>query len=308
MSSFAAFIITFRRNEALRDTIEKLLQQTSPPQKILIIDNDLHKGAMEIVRSFSRPDFSYHPMGYNAGPAGAAAAGLKILSDQGFDYIAWIDDDDPPFFHDTIEILLKLIQSNNSIGCVGSVGQYFNMSGALMRRVPDKELEMEGLLSVDNIAGNMTKIIRAAAVRDKGILPDESMFFGFEELEFDLKLKKAGYSIACDRQLYKRHRLLHKRQGLHVRHGDKKDARGLAREYYSTRNMLYILKKNNSYRGMLIFSVRTAFKILRGFRFGWRYGTENLKILTTGMFDFVAGNSGMRNFLSENDILIQEKD
>jgi GT2 family glycosyltransferase len=299
MNGFAAFIMTFRRNIALKETIEKLFEQTCPPQKILIIDNDPKGGASEVVDSFRRSNLAYHSMGYNAGPAGAARAGLKILSEEGYEFIAWIDDDDPPFFKDTTAILLKLIQSGSNIGCVGSVGQYFDMSRALIKRVPDTELATEGPLSVDNIAGNMTKIIRADAIRKNGILPDESFFFGFEELEFDLNLKKAGFIIACDRQLYKRHRVFHHREGFQVRHGEKKSERGLAREYYSTRNMLSILRKHKSYKGILRFGLRVGFKMIRGFRFGWRYGIQNLSILISAIIDFVKGRSGMRNILSE---------
>lgn len=299
MKGLAAFIMTFRRNEALTATIHKLLQQSVAPENILIVDNDPEEGARQVYDAHKQLPLAYHPMGYNAGPAGAAKAGLQILVDEGYHRIAWIDDDDPPFFDDTIEVLLKIMTTGKNIGCVGSVGQYFDIHKALMKRVPDAELESEGILYVDNIAGNMTKIINADVIRESNIFPDESLFFGFEELDFDLHLKRKGFSIACDRQLYKRHRVYHNRQGLRKSFGGKKNERGLAREYYSTRNMFIILQKQRSYRGMMRFFLRLLLKAITGFRFGLGYGLKNSRVLLSGVFDFISGKRGQRNFIFE---------
>jgi len=42
---FAAFIMTYRRNSTLQTTIDALFTQTHPPEKILIIDNDIEFSA-----------------------------------------------------------------------------------------------------------------------------------------------------------------------------------------------------------------------------------------------------------------------
>ena len=96
--NYAAFIMTYRRPEILQDTINKLLNQTSPPQKILIIDNDPLKSAYTIAENNIHKNVDYLAVGYNSGPAGAAKRGLEVLSAKGFSWVAWIDDDNPPIF------------------------------------------------------------------------------------------------------------------------------------------------------------------------------------------------------------------
>jgi GT2 family glycosyltransferase len=296
---YAAFVMTFRRKEKLKDTIDTLFRQTVPPHKVLIVDNDPEMSAEKLTEHYPENTVGYYAMGYNSGPAGAAKKGLEILVDEGYDWIAWIDDDDPPFFDDTMEVLLQLAMDHPEVGCVGAVGQYFDLNKALFKRVPDEELNKPGILYVDNIAGNMSKIIRAEAVRKFRLLPDESLFFGFEELDFDLRLRQSGYRLACDRGFYWKHRELHGRQNLRVKQGGKKNDRGLSREYYSVRNILIILKKQKAFVGMSLFVFRIIVKILLGFRFGFSYGVRSGRIIFSAMADFVSGKRGGRTFLFE---------
>ena len=156
---FAAFVMTYRRNDTLESTVKQLFEQTFPPQKVIIIDNDPDEGARIVAEKLSQIPVFYYAGGYNSGPAGAAKRGLELLSKEGFEWIGWIDDDDPPLFKDSFEILLNRAQQTKNCGCVGAVGQRFNLKKALMVRVPDKELDQEGIIMVDNIAGG--KIGRA---------------------------------------------------------------------------------------------------------------------------------------------------
>jgi len=107
---FAAFIITFRRSALLNDTINKLLLQSQPPDKILIIDNDPEKSAEYLLHKFPGKKISYFSVGYNSGPAGAAYYGLKILAEEGWEWIAWVDDDNPPVLPNQLERIMNIIK------------------------------------------------------------------------------------------------------------------------------------------------------------------------------------------------------
>ena len=107
-SRYAAFIMTYQRKEILADTIQKLLEQTKPPSKILIVDNDPEKSASKISESFPEININYHAAGYNSGPAGAAYYALKILFEEGWQWILWMDDNDPPHFKNVIENILQI--------------------------------------------------------------------------------------------------------------------------------------------------------------------------------------------------------
>lgn len=290
---FAAFIMTYQRVTTLESTINSLLNQSFPPQKILIIDNDPGKSAAVLVSKFPDNSIDYFAVGHNSGPAGAAKKGLEILSAEGYNWIAWMDDDDPPIFEDTFSILLKIALANKKCGCVGNVGQYFNKKTGLMIRVPDYQLEGEGIFEVDNIAGNMCKIINADVCLKAKVYPDESLFFGFEELDFDLRLQQAGYSLVVDKELYKRHRLYWNRTVFTIKKGAKKDINRLKRDYYSIRNSLIIINKHKLYSAFFLTLTRSLLKIILGFRFGIGYGYKNAKFIIYALFHFLIGKKGL---------------
>jgi GT2 family glycosyltransferase len=290
--NFAAFIMTYKRVSILETTIEKIFNQTYPPQKIVVVDNDPEKSASVVISKFPNHSISYHSIGYNSGPAGAANAGLEILIKEGYQWIAWMDDDDPPVFENTFEILLQTAVANEKCGCVGTVGQYFNKKNGLMVRVADSELEGSGTLTVDNIAGGMCKIVNAAVCTKANVFPDSSLFYGFEELDFDLRLQREGYVLLVDKELYKKHRVYYNRVGLHYVRGLKKDMNRLWREYYSTRNSLIILWKNDYYQALFISFFRFFIKLFTSFRYGVRYGILTCRMIIKALLHFFIGKRG----------------
>lgn len=290
---FAAFVMTYRRPEILAETIRKLFSQTSPPEKILIVDNDPEQSAFVVKDRFTNNHVDYYSVGYNSGPAGAAYHGLKILTSEGWEWIGWIDDDDPPYFDNTFEVLIHLAKSNPKIGCVGSVGHRFNLKRGIIERIDNKELAGEGVIYVDNIAGNMSKLINAEVIRHSKILPDPTLFFGFEELDFDLRLKKSGYLLVCDKSHYLKHRQFHNRMAVNKRPVLKKSYSRLIRDYYSYRNGLFILKNAGSLMGITNMLLRILLKMTGGFRFGIKYGLSNSRILFLSLIHFIKGKKGM---------------
>jgi len=273
---FAAFVMTYKRPVIAKQTIEALFNQTLPPEKVLIVDNDEFQSGKVLTEQLGHLPLTYYPVGYNSGPAGAAAIGLQLLADEGYQWIAWIDDDDPPYFVDVFERLLHLAAQNSNCGCVGVVGQFFDTKKGLIKRASNTILEGNGVLQVDTIAGNMLKIINAKLVKEQFVLPDASLFFGFEELDYDLQLQNAGYTLWVDQALFLRHRIYHNRLNFEKKN-TRKTERQLVRDYYSTRNLLFILNKNKLAQAFCYTLVRVIYKSLVAFRFGLRYGLKNLK-------------------------------
>jgi GT2 family glycosyltransferase len=290
--TFSAFIITYKRSNELILLLKKIGEQTVVPQHILVIDNDPDQSAKHIPSLFADLSIEYYSLGYNAGPAGAAHYGLAYLTKKGFDYIAWLDDDDPPYFNDTFEHLLGILKENKDCGCVGLVGQHFSNKFGLIKRVHNAELADKGLLSVSYIAGNMIKIVNADVVRSKNILPGKKIFFGFEELEFDLKLHKAGYTLLVDKENFYRHRKLYNRLNIRQPLFIKKNHKQLIRDYYSTRNLLFIMHQNRFFLAFVCVIFRVLFKSLAGFIYGPFYGLRNLKYQASGVLHFFTGKYG----------------
>jgi GT2 family glycosyltransferase len=101
MASLAAFVMTFDRPQILRHTAETLLAQSRPPEVVLVLDNGSNSETRAVIDGLADDRVRYHSIGGNSGPAGAAAYGLQQLCDEGYDWIYWGDDDDPPKTPDT---------------------------------------------------------------------------------------------------------------------------------------------------------------------------------------------------------------
>src|SRR5690606_16970541 len=244
----AAFIITFNRPETLERTIKELLSQTLPPELILIIDNSTDEKTKEMVARNNSPKLMYYSMGENAGPAASAAKGLSTLHKMGFKWILWQDDDDPPLEkHYNKNLILTAKKIGNNIGIIGTVGTRLNPITGLLNRILDEELEKTEFVDVDLIGGGHHMIINSEVI-DKNCLPNPELFFGFEELDFCLKVKRKDYKVIVPSKIYLQKRARTGRLGLSKNKEKSKQKltpKSFWREYYSFRNLIYIFLHEN---------------------------------------------------------------
>lgn len=292
---FGGFVITYNRPVILLQTLEKLFQQTYPADFLWVIDNSEGLETDHAIGSLLNSKVKYYRMGYNAGPAGAAAIGLELCNQDGADWIYWGDDNDPPFFDDTFERLLAYKDINPFCGILGSVGHFFDRKKGVIKRIQSRLLEKKEYLEVDSVAGNMSMIVNAKMVQE-GITPNSDLFFGFEELDFCLKASRRGYSIIVPCSIFLELRKLHQRTEFERPLYKKKE--NLVREYYSLRNLLMISDSLtlNTMRNQLL--KKAIGKILYGFRFGLVYGYRNAKLIFLAVYDYYRGKSGFTLELS----------
>jgi GT2 family glycosyltransferase len=290
---FAAFIITRDRPKYLENTIQELKGQTIPPELILIVDNsetDLTRNQYEHA---SGKDIAYIHTGYNAGPAGGAYYGLKTLFEKGYDWVMWVDDDDPPKFNDMTEEMVKIIENSAAVrlGMVGAVGERFDRKSAKTIRFRDQELL--GYLQVDTISGNMFPLVNRK-VFEEGNLPDKHLFFGYEDLDFGLSLKRGKWQILISGDLHRRHRELAGRLGLKKVLYQRKKSNSLWREYYSTRSlMIILLYKEKKMVTVLKYFFKTAVKSIYVFGYGFNYGFNNFRFLWLGLIHGLINKKGL---------------
>jgi len=291
---FAAFVMTYQRANILPETLKSILNQTFPPEFILIVDNSDDNTTEQLVLCMNLPNIGYHRVGYNSGPAGASHIGLKILAEQGYKWIYWGDDDDPPRSPDMFEKLLKHTNVSENVGQIGFVGHKFSFKNAKISKIRSEYLTGKGALEVDTIAGGMCKIVKGEVVL-KGILPDKSLFFGFEDLDFDLKLKKAGYVSLIDQPLLLRERAkVGKLASTELK--SKTQLAASWREYYSIRSLLFILSYHKQPKAILLVLLRKISKIPLSYRYGLKNGNRTAKIVTTAIADWIRNKRVIRKF------------
>lgn len=290
---FAAFVITKDRPDTLVSTVQKLMNQSLPPSFVLVIDNGSQNLTSERIKELNDERISHHSVGYNAGPAGGAYWGMKLLFERGFDWVVWVDDDDPPKFYDLFEKMFKIVSDNDNdtLGMVGAVGERFDTKKAKIIRLEDKQLK--SYLDVDTISGNMFPLI-SKRVFNLGLLPTADLFFGFEDLDFSLSLKRSGFRIIISGDIHFMHREMAGRLNLRKMTQTKRPEDSLWREYYSVRSLIYILLyREKNLIGFLISIVRNIIKSIFVFKYGLNYGYKANYMILKGLFDGLLGRLGM---------------
>jgi GT2 family glycosyltransferase len=265
-----------------------------PPSFILVIDNGSQDLVTECIKQLNDERIFLHSVGYNAGPSGGAYWGMKLLFERGYDWVLWVDDDDPPKFDDLFEKLFKIVSDNDNefLGMVGAVGERFDRKEGTIIRL--KDIQLTGYLEVDTISGNMFPLISKRTF-EKGILPNKNLFFGFEELDFGLSLKRAGFKILTSGELHIKHRIEAGRLNLITNKNQKKLYSSLWREYYSARNLVFILfHQERLLIGTLTCICRNILKSFVVFKHGFTYGTKASSLILMGLFDGIFNRMDMR--------------
>ena len=241
-------LVTFRRPAELSISLARLARQDRPLDHLVVVDNDRSARTADLVDEFVRQgnDASYVATSENLGPAGGIAIGmehaLRRASDS--DWIVLVDDDDPPGEPNVISNIADfgsdMLAADPRTAGVGLVGARFDWKRGRLNRVGDAELI--GAVPVDYIGGNQFPFYLASAVRDVGTFAT-NLFFGFDDLEYGLRLRRGGYRLFAAGSLWLDQRRKEGRLGLHVRPASALGEPGW-RRYYSLRNTIHILRSN----------------------------------------------------------------
>jgi GT2 family glycosyltransferase len=141
---------------------------------------------------------TYIAMNENTGPAGGLAAGMTRVLETAADndWVITLDDDRLTGSIETPGELrdfgVWLTQKGAPVGAVGQVGSRFDRGHGRLNRLHDDELA--GPVSVDYVAGGQLLMLRVAAMRSTGVF-DPELFFGFDDLDYCLRLARNGYGI-----------------------------------------------------------------------------------------------------------------
>jgi GT2 family glycosyltransferase len=240
-------LVTFRRPAALAVTLERLHDQDRRLDHLVVVDNapsDESRAAVAGAGGIAG-SVEHLEMEENLGFTGGVAAGmrhvLEVAEDR--DWIVVLDDDDPIAYPTVLSELERfgerMVGEVPATAGVGISGGRFDWKRCRIRRVPDDELA--GPVAVDYVAGNQVPFYLVSAVRSAGTF-HAPLFFGLSEIEFGLRLRRAGYAFYGHGELWRRRREATGRLGRVLR----PEAR-LApinwRRYYVLRNSIYMLRR-----------------------------------------------------------------
>lgn len=198
-----AVVLTYRRTDLLRRSVDAVTAQTRRPNLVLVIDND-HLAAGAVSPS---PGIEVVETGRNLGPAGGYELGFRLALERGADWIWTVDDDLVP----DADCLERLLAASSGAGVL-----------IPLQRKP-------GFVKGHPPSWNGT-LFAAEAVRQVGF-PRGDLFFWAEDTEYHGRIRSAGIPI----------RKVPDAGVFHVNPQDR--ARGTARDwrlYYEIRNGLYV--------------------------------------------------------------------
>lgn len=247
-------LVTHRRPRELESILTTVVAQDRPFDRLVVVDNEPTGTTRGIVAS-TAPGAEYVPAPENLGPAGGIALGMSRLlvdADDG-DWIATLDDDDPPgptTYGALLDFATTVRAHDPSTGAVGVAGVRLDRRRGRYLRVPDEELV--GAVVVDSIGGNKWPVYSVAAVRSVGVFRSD-LFFGHEELEFGLRLGAAGFTLYASGPLW-----------VELRRTEAEERAGIQpslavappgwRRYYSLRNLVRVLADDGALGGAVYVS------------------------------------------------------
>ena len=204
--SVAVVIVTFNRADLLVKMLDGLAAQTHPVDAVFVVDNASTDHTAEVVRRADLPLRVTHSQD-NLGGAGGFHLGVGQAYDAGFDRIWLMDDDVVP----APECLAVLMAQDEA--CLAAVRQ--DVAGRLVEKAA-VDFDLRNPLAIrpkratveDRYAdrSSMPERVRLENIAFEGFmmrrevidaigLPDASYFIFYDDVDFAVRARRAGFAI-----------------------------------------------------------------------------------------------------------------
>lgn len=295
-----AIILNTNRREDTLACLASLHQQDYPELKIIVLDNACTDGSNEAIRS-TYPSVQIISLDKNLGYAGNNNSGIKAAVQQGAEWI-FVINEDIILANDAIRQLVTQAQFNPAIGIAGPMVYHYDQprviqsAGGRMDRLwrtwhraqnePDQDQFSQPDL-VEWISG-CAILVRKPVIDQVGML-DERFFYYFEETEWCVRARKAGWKIEFIPQA----KIWHK--GVQVDYQP-----GPNVTYYATRNRFLMMAKHHA--PWYAWGYAFAFVFLRPLlswtlKARWRAKLDHRDAMWQGAVDFFNKRWGIRPHL-----------
>ncbi len=207
--SVAVVIVTYNRADLLGRMLDGLAAQTRLPDAVFVVDNASTDHTAEVVDA--RRDLTLHVTNSpdNLGGAGGFHLGMRQAYDAGHDRI-WLMDDDVVPAPDCLEVLLAhdgpclaAVREDLEGRLVEKAAVHFDLRNPLSIRPKQASVEstyasraeMPAEVPIENAAfeGFM---VRREVIAKIG-LPDPSYFIFYDDVDFVIRARRAGFPIVA---------------------------------------------------------------------------------------------------------------
>lgn len=243
-------LVTYRRPEDLAGSLSVLAAQTRRVDRLIVVDNAVESDLSSVIAEHADAARTIELVNAedNLGPAGGIALGMRrVLADaDDRDLMLVLDDDDPLPDERAVADVVAAIESRRQqrpeLAGVGLRGAVMNPSTGRLT----KPSMRAGRVDVAYLKSNWAPVYRVDVARQIGVFCAE-LFFGFDDLEYGLRLNANGHVVEAhelgrvDAQLQQEPSRAYRRAPW--------------RTYYTLRNLLAIYWRYGYRRAAL----RTAF-------------------------------------------------
>jgi GT2 family glycosyltransferase/glycosyltransferase involved in cell wall biosynthesis len=250
-SAISAVVLNYRTPDQTCIAVRSLQTSRTTPHDIEVVDNGSGDGSMDILRR-SLPGVRISSLPHNAGFSAGCNAGIRAALDRGADSVLLVNSD-AVLAPDAIDGLIASLNGDPRIGIVApvllsraepdriaSAGIAFSTrTGRMRHRGAGRRvgsLEPGSRHDVDAVSG-CVMLIRREVFETAGFL-DERYFFSFEDVEFCLRARAAGFRTVCAQ-----HAIAYHEGGRTI------GRRSPRRVYFATRNHLRLSAEAGSPSG-----------------------------------------------------------
>lgn len=209
--SVAVVVVTYNRSAMLTGMLDGLAAQTRPADAIFVIDNASTDDTRTVLEARSDLALQITTTGANLGGAGGFHLGMLQAYDAGHDRILLMDDDVVPA-PDFLEVMVAhrgpcqmAVREDLQGRLVEKSAVRFDLDNPLAIKPKTASVdstyatraEMPAEVEVENVAfeGFMVRRDVIAAIG----LPDPSFFIFYDDVDFAVRARKAGFPIVCVR-------------------------------------------------------------------------------------------------------------
>lgn len=200
-------ILNWNGRQDTIECVESCRGLSYPNFRILIVDNGSTDGSESILRE-RFPSVEFIQTGENLGFAGGNNTGIRYAIEQGADYI-WLLNNDTVVDSEALGELLKVAESDEKIGIVGSKIYYYDkpdilwFAGGMWRRNKSftshrgqDEIDTgqyDETCEVDYITG-CSLLIKSSVIKEVGMM-NEDYFLYWEEVDWNAVVSEEGWKI-----------------------------------------------------------------------------------------------------------------
>lgn len=291
-----AVVVTYNRKELLRECLEALLGQTRKVDHILVVDNASTDGTEEMLKA-EFPQVEILRLPENQGCTRGFYEGMKRAYEMGFDWL-WLMDDDGKPAKDCLEHLLaRAGQAAVLVPVqVDSLGRRYGAGYWRVRHIPAELRGDEGVVKVE-LFTFVGPLLHRTVCRAVGY-PPKDFFIGFDDWEYSMRIRRAGFSAIAVKEAIIYHEyggktIIVRRFGRTVVRYPQQPA---WRHYYDSRNNLLMLRNLNvkdRFLSLVWFFMRQLYSTLEDLVYepNWR---ERIWYRWLGILHGLTGLTGKR--------------